>query len=43
MLTQRFILIAVFLDFERFLEGGVQVAQIEYISVVSHLIYNFYL
>jgi hypothetical protein len=36
MLAQRFILIAVLLDFERFLKGGIQVAQIEYISVIFH-------
>jgi predicted nucleic-acid-binding protein len=41
VLTQRFILIAVLLDFERFLQGGIQVAQVKYISVVSHILSNF--
>ena len=36
VLAQRFILIAVLLDFERFLKGGIQVAQIKYISVIFH-------
>ena len=36
MLAQRFIFITVVLDFKRFCQGSLQIAQIEYIGISSH-------